>query len=195
MSEPNYLVEPIDPYRPPLAEAVLPDDGAVLAADGTELTTDRQTEPKRHRFSIVAILLSLLLGLIVGALGTAIHRTFWSALVDGGSFFPIGLVLGLALTASVALFLRSWRGILALLAFAIGWIVASQTLSLTGPGGDVIVVDPTAPVPVPFAGLIWDYVGIALMVIVALLPRRWFRRTERVNEAADAVPAPVEMHD
>ncbi|MFP3713014.1 DUF6113 family protein [Puerhibacterium sp. TATVAM-FAB25] len=105
-------------------------------------------------------LLALVLGAVLGALGTVSHLTAWEGL-------PAGLVLALALTASTAVLARAWAGYGTLLAAAVGWLVAVQALSVEGPGGDVLV-------PATVEGLVWTYGGLLLWGVAAFLPRRWF---------------------
>jgi hypothetical protein len=109
---------------------------------------------------VVRTLLAVVLGAVMGALGTVTHLTAWEGL-------PAGLVLALALTASTAVLARAWAGHGTLLAGAAGWIAAVQVLSLPGPGGDVLV-------PATVEGLVWTYAGLVLWAVAAFLPRRWF---------------------
>jgi len=129
----------------------------------------------RNARPVARVVFALLLGLIVGAVGTTIHRTLFSG-------FPLGLALALALTACFAVTFRAWAGLPALIAMALGWLVAVHGLSLMGPGGDVLAIDPSAPVPVPNASVIWTYGGIALIAATAFLPRRWFARVPEADE-------------
>lgn len=105
-------------------------------------------------------LLALVLGAVMGALGTVTHLTTWEGL-------PVGLVLALGLTASTAVLARAWAGHGTLLAGAVGWLVAVQALSVEGPGGDVLV-------PATVEGLVWTYGGLLLWGVAAFLPRGWF---------------------
>ncbi|MCL1899003.1 MAG: hypothetical protein FWG11_00520 [Promicromonosporaceae bacterium] len=108
-------------------------------------------------------------GVAAAALGTAHNRTLWAGL-------PGGLVLGLLLTLSAALLLRSWRGLPMLLAGGLAWVIVTQLLSLERPGGDVLINDPAAAIPFAWTGLVWLYAGLVVWGIVAFLPRRWFTR-------------------
>jgi hypothetical protein len=96
----------------------------------------------------------------MGVVGTVAHRATWLDL-------PAGVVLALALTLSTAVLCRAWSGLGTMLAAGAGWLVAVQVLSLSGPGGDVLV--PAEPV-----GMVWTYGGLAMFVIAAFLPRSWF---------------------
>ncbi|QAY62018.1 hypothetical protein ET495_00460 [Xylanimonas allomyrinae] len=119
--------------------------------------------------TVLRMALALALGLALGALGTATHRTLWHGL-------PLGLAIALALTASTGVLCRAWAGLGTLAAAGVGWIAAVQVLSLQGQGGDVLVTDPGASLPVAWAGIVWTYGGVALLGAVAFLPRRWFAR-------------------
>jgi len=116
--------------------------------------------PTRRRLGVGSVLLALALGLVMGILGTVAHRTLWLGL-------PLGLVLALALTLSTAVLCRAWAGLVAMLAAGAGWLVAVQVLSMTGPGGDVLV-------PAQTVGMVWTYGGLALFVVAAFLPSSWF---------------------
>lgn len=153
--------------------------GADLELRATEPGSTAQdfelTERRRPRGNVSRIVGGLALGLLIGAVGTAIHRTIASGV-------PIGLVLGLVLTMAAALLLRAWGGVPALLSYALGWVISMEALSLYGPGGDIIVLDPSANVPIPQAGIIWNYLGIALLVTAFLLPKRWFQRIDEDDD-------------
>ena len=119
--------------------------------------------------TVVAIVLALVLGAVLAALGTATHRTIISG-------FPVGLVLALAMTLAGALLARAWRGMLTLAMMAAGWLVAVQVLSLTGSGGDVLLADPSAGLPLAWLSVAFSWGGLAVIGAVAFLPRRWFDR-------------------
>jgi len=124
----------------------------------------------------VRLILGLIAGAMVGAFGTAIHRsllTFGAA--PNTHFFPHGLLLALALTIAAGLFIRASAGFNTFAAFGLGWIVMVQLLAMPNTGGDVLIVDPREPLPFAAAGLIWTYLGAVLLVLLALLPPRWFR--------------------
>ena len=116
--------------------------------------------PARRRGAIGRALLAVVLGLVMGVLGTAAHRTTWLDL-------PVGIILALALTLSTAVLCRAWSGLGGMLAAGGGWLVAVQVLSLSGPGGDVLV-------PAEAVGMAWSYGGLAVFVVAAFLPRSWF---------------------
>ncbi len=129
-----------------------------------------QVAPTPTRLGLVLrVLLALVLGLLVAAVGTATHRTVWNGL-------PAGLVLALALTASTAVLCRAWAGLATLAGVAAGWIIAVEVLSLTASGGDVLMVDPGATIRFAQASVVWSWGGVAVLGVVAFLPRRWFAR-------------------
>lgn len=123
------------------------------------------------------VLLAVLLGAVVGTVGTVAHRT---QLGDAG--LPVGLVLALLVTVVAGVLVRAWTGWGGLLGYGAGWVAAVQLLSLRGPGGDVLV-------PAGTVGLVWAYGGLVAVGIVAFLPRSWF--SERpVRRRRDLAPAP-----
>lgn len=113
-----------------------------------------------------------LLGLVVGVVGTGVHRTQP----------PWGVLLALLCVVSVGVLARAWTGRAGLLAVALGVFAAVSLLGGPGPGGDVLV----ALQPV---GVVW-YLGALAVLPVALLPRRWFsdEPTERRRRAASPAP-------
>ena len=95
----------------------------------------------------------------VGAIGTGAHR----------AFMPWGIAAALALVLAAAVLVRAWAGLVGLLGYGIGWVVVVQLLSLTGPGGDVLIA---AGQPV---GYVWIVGGMLMVAAAAFAPRRWFR--------------------
>ena len=132
-------------------------------------TAPREPERPGVARTVGRMLLAAALGVAVAALGTATHRTLWSGL-------PVGLVIALALTVSTALLCRAWSGLATLAAAGIGWLLAVQVMSVPGAGGDVLVTDPGALIPVAWASVAWTWGGILLIGVVAFLPARWFAR-------------------
>ena len=102
--------------------------------------------------------LTLLLGVVVGTLGTVMHR----------SIPPWGVVACLALAFTAALTSRAFAGLLALGGYAVGLVGSVQLLVQRGPGGDVLVPDGQA------VGWVWVLGSIAVTVLVGLLPHRFF---------------------
>lgn len=109
----------------------------------------------RHLVSAIAG--GLILGLVVGVMGTMVHR----------QWLPWMLIAALIVSLSAALWMRSWRGIAAAGPYAAGWMVAVQVLSLPGPGGNVLITAQPS-------GYLWTLGGSLLVLLVLVLPRRWF---------------------
>lgn len=105
-------------------------------------------------------LLAVLLGVVMGGLGTVVHRY-------GDESWYLGLALALALTAAAGILARAWAGYGTLLGFGVGWVAMVQALSLPGSGGDVVV-------PAGVLGMVWTYAGVAVLAAVAFLPSSWF---------------------
>lgn len=103
-----------------------------------------------------------LIGVLVGAIGTVAHR--WQF---GDAMIPLGIVLALLATVLAGVLARAWAGLLGLLGYGLGWAAVVQVLSLTGPGGDVLV-------PAQAVGYVWTYGGVVAIAVVAFLPRSWF---------------------
>ncbi|GAB2456879.1 hypothetical protein [Xylanimonas ulmi] len=138
-------------------------------ADEPETVSPEPARPAGAGRIAARLILAVALGGTIAALGTATHRTLWHGL-------PIGLVLALALTASSGVLARAWAGLATLAGAAVGWLVVAQVLALPGQGGDVLVTNPNAALPVAWAGIAWTYGGVVALGVVAFLPRRWFAR-------------------
>jgi hypothetical protein len=130
----------------------------------------------RLTFRLVLRLLgALLLGVLVGAVGTVMHR----------SERPWGVVVCLLLVLAAAVAVRAasdWRGALALL---IGLFGAVQVLSGRGPGGDVLVPADGA------IGWVWTLGALAVGLGVALAPRAWFADVPLRRRAAAPAAGPA----
>lgn len=100
----------------------------------------------------------LLLGLVVASVGTVMHR----------ALPPWGLVLGLFVVLSAAVFARAWEGLTGSVAFAGAWFLTVLVLWQVGPGGDILVPD-LGP-----WGTIWILGGAVASGLPALAPSRWF---------------------
>ena len=120
---------------------------------------------------------SLVLGAVVGALGTVEHR----------SAPPWGLVLVLLLVLAGAVTVRAWGGLVALLAYAVAWGAVVFALSMRGPGGDVLIPGGTASWTV--LGQIWILGAWLPIAASAFLPSRWFQDAQRQRAGAGAVIA------
>jgi hypothetical protein len=97
-----------------------------------------------------------LLGVLVGVIGTAVHRIRP----------PGGLVLALAMVLVAGVLARAWGGWVAMLAVAMGVVAAVGVLGVKGPGGDVLIVADTV-------GYVW-YGGAVMVALAGLAPARWF---------------------
>lgn len=116
---------------------------------------------------------TLVLGVLVGALGTVMHR----------SIQPWGVVICLALAFAAAITSRAWGGLVALLGYAIGLFVSVQLLAQEGPGGDTLVPDGQA------IGWVWVLGSIAVTILVGVLPRGLFDDRPRPPKAVAVVEA------
>jgi hypothetical protein len=110
----------------------------------------------------------------VGGLGTAIHRSIYFEVL------PLGLIIGLLLTAAVALLARAAGGPVTLLAYAVGLVVTVQLLSLNAPGGSVLILDPReTSVRLPYLGFAWAIASSLILLLAFLLPPAWFQRSDQ----------------
>lgn len=107
---------------------------------------------------LVRWLALFLLGGVIGAAGTVLHR----------AWMPWGVVACLALVLASAVLARAWVGLTGLLVYGIAWVVVVQVLSLTGPGGDVLI--PAGQI----VGYAWILGGLVMMAVAAFAPRAWF---------------------
>jgi hypothetical protein len=82
--------------------------------------------------------------------------------------FPLGLILAFAAVAGVAVAARAWAGWAGLIGAAAAVLVATQTVALRGPGGDILVQGDVT-------GFVWIAGAPVLALAAALAPRAWFR--------------------
>lgn len=120
------------------------------------------TVKKTGARAIGRALLCVVLGLVVGAVGTVMHRV-----VVTDHLLPVGIVVALLAVLAGGVLARAWTGWAGVAGYAIGWVVAVQVLASEGPGGDLLVPNQTV-------GLVWVYGGMAVVGIVAFLPWSWF---------------------
>ncbi|MCL3862591.1 DUF6113 family protein [Actinotalea sp. K2] len=111
---------------------------------------------------------ALLVGLVVGVVGTAVHR----------AMVPWGLVLALATVLSAAVLARAWSGLAGVLAVAAGTFLAVQLMGGRGPGGDVLI-------PAQSLSVIWAYGHLGLYAVAAFAPRGWFVDEARSRPGRD----------
>nr|WP_281728188.1 hypothetical protein [Cellulomonas denverensis] len=100
----------------------------------------------------------LLLGVVIGAVGSVMHRASQ----------PWGLVLSLALVTTSAIGVRAGLGRAATLAYLAVLMIVLGVLSQSGPGGDVLM-----PASDHWG---WYWLGGTVLVALAViaLPARWF---------------------
>ena len=124
------------------------------------------------RGTLVRAVFALVLGALVGTVGTVAHR----------AIAPWGVVLALTLALAAGIAVRAWSGYVTLVAYAGGLFLLVQVLSQGGPGGDVLV-------PAGYAiGWVW-IIGTALATgAAALAPRRWF--SDEPARRIRRIPAP-----
>lgn len=101
---------------------------------------------------------ALLLGAVVGAVGTVMHR----------STRPWGVVVCLLLVLAAAVVVRAWGGWVASVGLLVGLFATVQVLSGRGPGGDVLVPADGA------IGWVWAVGSLGVALAAALAPRAWF---------------------
>lgn len=99
---------------------------------------------------------SVLLGVVVGVVGTGVHRANQ----------PWGLVLGYLTVVSAAVLARAWARRLAMTAYGLGLLAVVLAMTFWRPGGDVLVTDE----PIGYA---WVAAPV-LVALVAVLPARLF---------------------
>ena len=104
-------------------------------------------------------LVATALGVLIGTAGTVLHR----------SAPPWGMALCLAVVLTSAVVVRAWAGLLPVVGYGVGWLAVVQVLSLTGPGGDVLV--PAGD----WLGYVWGIGGMLAIGVACFLPGRWFR--------------------
>lgn len=102
--------------------------------------------------------LTLVAGLLVGAVGTAVHRVQ----------VPWGVIGALVLVVLAGVTARAFDGWPALASYGVGVVATVAVLSGTGPGGDVLVPEGQA------VGSVWVYGAVAAVLLVAVIPRSAF---------------------
>lgn len=104
-------------------------------------------------------------GVLVGIAGTLLHRS-----VDG-SGFPIGLVVALAMVASLALalrLLRNSRGALYLMSFSL--IITVFLMAQRQPGGELFITTNLEGNFFESVGNLWAYGSIVLVGLIMVFP-------------------------
>jgi N-acetyl-1-D-myo-inositol-2-amino-2-deoxy-alpha-D-glucopyranoside deacetylase len=109
-----------------------------------------------------ASLLALVVGLILGVVGTFGHR---GVIGVGGTDLPWGIVVSVAGAACFLIGTRLYSGSrLVTLAGTVGLLVPIFVFSFQGPGGSVVIVGDTI-------GRIWDFAPALIAVGVLAWPR------------------------
>ena len=108
--------------------------------------------------TVGSTLAALLLGILVGTLGTVVHR----------SIPPWGIAVCLTLAFVAAVTMRAWSGFVPLAGYALGLVVTVLVLTQSGPGGDTLVPEGQG------IGWVWLIGSAAVTVVAALLPRGLF---------------------
>ncbi|UJP41219.1 hypothetical protein [Cellulomonas palmilytica] len=129
--------------------------------------------------TLLRALLSFVLGLVIGALGTVVHR----------GAIPWGLLAALALVLAATVMVRAWAGWPAYVGIVGGVFLAVVVLAQTGPGGDVLLPGGDR-VNAPWLGFAWLGGVVVVLALGALAPRRWFDDTPRPPRAAAPVTPP-----
>lgn len=106
---------------------------------------------------------SVLLGMVVGVVGTGVHRANQ----------PWGLVLAYLTVLSAGVLARAWARRLAMTAYGLGLLAVVLAMTFWRPGGDVLVTDE----PIGYA---WIAAPV-LVAVVALLPARLFSDSPMVQ--------------
>jgi hypothetical protein len=107
----------------------------------------------RTTAKIIALILT---GVIVATVGVGAHRALGY----------LGLSLALILVAVVGVFARTWGRWAGYAAYAGAWVAMTLVYKQQGPGNSRLIW-PDAH------GALWLYGGTAVIVLVALIPRRW----------------------
>lgn len=106
----------------------------------------------------LSYLMVVIIGVLVAAVGTAVHRQ-WA---------PFILIACLLAVFCAATMVRAWLGMLGLAVFGGVWLIVVQVLSQVGPGGDVLMPGQ----PLSYA---WAFGGVVAVGVAAFTPRNWFK--------------------
>ncbi|NMM17580.1 MAG: hypothetical protein HHJ14_10735 [Cellulomonas sp.] len=124
--------------------------------------------------ALVRAAVALILGGVVGTVGTVAHR----------AIAPWGVVAALVLVLAAGVAVRAWSGYASLVAYAGGLFLLVQVLAQSGPGGDVLVPAGES------IGWVW-IIGAPLVTgAAAFAPRRWFSDEPLVRTHRTRSPRP-----
>jgi hypothetical protein len=129
-----------------------------------------ETRPAPPPTSWGSVVGAFALGVVVGSVGTVMHR--WSR--------PWGVVVCLVLVLATALASRAWGGRRAWTGYAVALTATVWALSTEGPGGDVLVPAHQA------IGWVWLIGAPVVAIVVALLPATLFDDRPRPARGASA---------
>ncbi|ACQ79384.1 LmbE family protein [Beutenbergia cavernae DSM 12333] len=118
-------------------------------------------------YAAAAVAVCVVLGVLVGAGGTAVHRwvvTPWQ--------LPLGAVLALGAVAAGAFLARGLGHGAALFGYAVGLVATVQAMAFLQPGGDVLIASDGR-------SLVWLYGSVLVCGLAAFAPRRWFADAPR----------------
>ncbi|GEN79634.1 hypothetical protein [Actinotalea fermentans] len=117
------------------------------------------------------VLGSVALGLVVGVVGTGVHR----------ANDPWGLVLAYGTVLAAAVLTRAWGRARAMVAYTLALAAMVLAMGFVRPGGDVLITDEGI-------GYAW-LAAPALVLVVAVLPARWFSDQPRVGRRDPEQPS------
>ncbi len=146
---------PFEALSTPLEGSVSPSEAPTAPPSGSFLPLDQVLATGRA----VTWPLCAVAGLLVGVLGTAVHR----------AVSPWGLVLALLAALSGAVLARALAHGPGLAIYAGALLLVTQAMSQVRPGGDVVIAGDGL-------GHTWLYGSVLTVAVAAFLPARWFGR-------------------
>ena len=120
------------------------------------------------RLSLLRGSVAALVSAACGFIGTIWHRV--QVTVGPVDPVPLGLILALGTMAAAMVALRAAWEMAGLVGAAVGALVATQLVGVSGPGGAVLI-------QADWLGYLWYFGAPAMVLLVAFLPRGWFKRT------------------
>jgi hypothetical protein len=106
--------------------------------------------------TIARIVALLFAGVIVATVGVGAHRALGY----------VGVTLALILVAVAGIFARTWARWSGFAAYAGAWATMTMIYAQVGPSRSVLIAN-------DLHGYLWLYGGTLVIVLVALIPRRW----------------------
>ena len=111
--------------------------------------------------TIARILALLIAGVVVATVGVGAHRALGY----------VGVSLGLILVAIAGIFARTWARWIGYAAYAGSWALMTMIYAQVGPSRSVLIAD-------DLHGYLWLYGGSLVIILVALIPRRWLEGSD-----------------